>query len=141
MAKPAPAAVKKQIAELREKLRHHEYKYYVQDDPEISDAAYDRLMARLSELEAAYPELITADSPTLHVCGKPRVGFETVQHSRRMLSLDNSYSYDDLRDFDRNRASHRMNKSYRGSTSAANAARFQTPLAASRTRAASVSPQ
>ena len=101
MAKPAPAAVKKQIAELREKLRHHEYKYYVQDDPEISDAAYDRLMARLSELEAAYPELITADSPTLRVGGKPRVGFETVQHSRPMLSLDNSYSYDDLRDFDR----------------------------------------
>jgi DNA ligase (NAD+) len=101
MAKPAPVAVKKQIAELREKLRHHEYKYYVQDDPEISDAAYDRLMARLSELEVAYPELITADSPTLRVGGKPRVGFETVQHSRPMLSLDNSYSYDDLRDFDR----------------------------------------
>jgi len=101
MAKPAPAAVKKQIAELREKLRHHEYKYYVQDDPEISDAAYDRLMSRLKELETAYPELTTADSPTVRVGGTPRAGFETVQHSRPMLSLDNSYSYEDLREFDR----------------------------------------
>jgi DNA ligase (NAD+) len=101
MAKAAPAAVKKQIVDLREKLRHHEYKYYVQDDPEISDAAYDRLMARLTELETAYPELITADSPTLRVGGTARAGFETVQHSRPMLSLDNSYSYEDLREFDR----------------------------------------
>ncbi len=104
MAKAAPAslaAVKKQIAELRDRLRHHEYKYYVQDDPEISDAAYDRLMSRLKDLEAAHPELITADSPTVRVGGTPRAGFETVQHSRPMLSLDNSYSYDDLRDFDR----------------------------------------
>ena len=101
MAKPAPAAVKKQITELREKLRHHEYKYYVQDDPEISDVAYDRLMFRLNELETTYPELITPDSPTVRVGGKPRAGFETVQHSRPMLSLDNSYSYDDLREFDR----------------------------------------
>ena len=101
MAKAAPAAVKKQIVDLREKLRHHEYKYYVQDDPEISDAAYDRFMARLTELETAYPELITADSPTLRVGGTARAGFETVQHSRPMLSLDNSYSYEDLREFDR----------------------------------------
>src|SRR5271163_3155150 len=101
MAKAAPSAVKKQIADLREKLRHHEYKYYVQDDPEISDAAYDRLMSRLKELETAYPELITSDSPTLRVGGTPRAGFETIQHSRPMLSLDNSYSYDDLREFDR----------------------------------------
>jgi len=101
MAKPAPTAVKKQIADLREKLRHHEYKYYVQDDPEMSDAAYDRLMSRLHKLETAYPELITSDSPTLRVGGTPRAGFETVQHARPMLSLDNSYSYDDLREFDR----------------------------------------
>src|SRR5271167_3966810 len=101
MAKAAPSAVKKQIADLREKLRHHEYKYYVQDDPEISDAAYDRLMSRLKELETAYPELITPDSPTLRVGGTPRAGFETIQHSRPMLSLDNSYSYEDLREFDR----------------------------------------
>jgi DNA ligase (NAD+) len=101
MAKAAPAAVKKQIADLREKLRHHEYKYYVQDDPEISDAEYDRLMARLTALETANPELVTSDSPTLRVGGTARAGFETVQHARPMLSLDNSYSYDDLREFDR----------------------------------------
>jgi DNA ligase (NAD+) len=100
-AAAAPAAVKKQIAELREKLRHHEYKYYVQDDPEISDAAYDRLMSKLAELERAHPELITADSPTVRVGGTARVGFETVQHSRPMLSLDNSYSFEDLKEFDR----------------------------------------
>jgi DNA ligase (NAD+) len=101
MAKAAPAAVKKQIADLREKLRHHEYKYYVQDDPEISDAEYDRLMSRLTALETANPELVTSDSPTLRVGGTARAGFETVQHARPMLSLDNSYSYDDLREFDR----------------------------------------
>src|SRR5271169_5115624 len=101
MAKPAPAAVKKQIADLREKLRHHEYKYYVQDDPEISDAEYDRLMSRLTALETANPELITSDSPTLRVGGTARAGFETVQHARPILSLDNSYSYDDLCEFGR----------------------------------------
>jgi len=101
MAKGASAAIKKEIEGLRGKLRHHEHRYYVLDDPEISDAAYDRLMSQLKDLEAAYPELISADSPTVRVGGKPRTGFETVQHSRPMLSLDNSYSYDDLREFDR----------------------------------------
>jgi len=67
MAKAAPAAVKKEIENLREKLRHHEYQYYVLDEPEISDAAYDRMMNRLRELEAAYPELVTPDSPTVRV--------------------------------------------------------------------------
>jgi DNA ligase (NAD+) len=62
MAKAAPATVKKEIAELREKLRHHEYLYYVLDEPEISDAAYDRLMNRLKELESAHQELITPNS-------------------------------------------------------------------------------
>ncbi|GAC1665628.1 MAG: NAD-dependent DNA ligase LigA [Candidatus Acidiferrum sp.] len=97
----AGAAVKKEVAELREKLRHHEYRYYVADDPEISDAAYDRLMRRLSELEAAHPELVTPDSPTVRVGGAPREGFQTVRHVRPMLSLDNALSYDDLRHFDR----------------------------------------
>ncbi len=64
MAKAAPASIKKEIEGLREKLRHHEYRYYVLDDPEISDAAYDKLMERLKALEAAHPELVTADSPT-----------------------------------------------------------------------------
>jgi DNA ligase (NAD+) len=101
MAKAAPASVKKEIEKLREKLRHHEYRYYVLDEPEISDAAYDKLMERLKELEAAHPDLITLDSPTVRVGGTPREGFQTVRHARAMLSLDNAFSYDALRDFDR----------------------------------------
>ena len=101
MAKAAPANVKKEIEELREKLRYHEYKYYVLDEPEISDAAYDRLMNRLKELEAAHPELVTPDSPTVRVGGAPREGFQTVRHARPMLSLDNAFSNDALRDWDR----------------------------------------
>ena len=99
MAKAVPA--KHEIEQLRDKLRHHEYLYYVQDQPEISDAAYDRLMKRLEELEAAHPALVTPDSPTVRVGGTPREGFQTVQHRRPMLSLDNAFSYDALRDFDR----------------------------------------
>jgi DNA ligase (NAD+) len=101
MAKAAKAAVKGEIEKLREKLRHHEYLYYVADEPEISDAAYDRLMNSLKELEATHPELVTADSPTVRVGGTPREGFQTVRHVRPMLSLDNAFSYDDLRNFDR----------------------------------------
>jgi DNA ligase (NAD+) len=101
MAKAAPAAVKKEMEELREKLRYHEYRYHVLDDPEISDAAYDRMMNRLKELEAAHPELVTPDSPTVRVGGPPREGFTTVRHTRPMLSLDNAFSYDALRDWDR----------------------------------------
>src|SRR5437660_2278575 len=101
MAKAAPASVKKEIEELREKLRYHEYRYYVLDDPEISDAAYDRMMNRLKELEAAHPELVTPDSPTVRVGGAPRDGFQKVQHARPMLSLDNAFSYDALRDWHR----------------------------------------
>jgi DNA ligase (NAD+) len=94
-------AAKHEIEELRDEIRHHEYLYYVLDQPEISDAAYDRLMKRLEVLEAAHPELITPDSPTVRVGGTPREGFQTVQHGRPMLSLDNGMSYDALRDFDR----------------------------------------
>jgi DNA ligase (NAD+) len=101
MAKAAPKSVKKEVEELREKLRHHEYRYHVLDDPEISDAAYDRLMEKLKELEAAYPEIVTSDSPTSRVGAPPREGFQTVRHTRPMLSLDNAFSFDALRDFDR----------------------------------------
>ena len=69
---PKAVAAKHEVEELRDKLRHHEYLYYVLDQPEISDAAYDRLMKRLEELEAAHPELITPDSPTVRVGGTPR---------------------------------------------------------------------
>ncbi|HLZ51742.1 MAG TPA: NAD-dependent DNA ligase LigA, partial [Candidatus Acidoferrum sp.] len=81
--------------------RYHEYRYYVLDEPEISDAAYDRLMERLKELEAAHPELVTPDSPSVRVGGAPREGFHTVRHARPMLSLDNAFSYDALREWDR----------------------------------------
>jgi DNA ligase (NAD+) len=94
-------AIRNEAETLREKLRHHEYRYHVLDDPEISDAAYDRLMNRLKELEAAFPELVTPDSPTVRVGGPPREGFTTVRHARAMLSLDNAFSFDALKDWDR----------------------------------------
>src|SRR5580658_9981354 len=93
-------AVARQIDELRETLRHHERLYYVLDQPEISDAEYDRLMRRLKELEAAHPELVTPDSPTQRVGGKPREGFVKVRHSSPMLSLDNALNPDEMRAFD-----------------------------------------
>jgi len=106
MAKAAPANVKKEIEELREKLRHHEYRYYVLDDPEIADAAYDRLVSNLKELEAQYPDLITPDSPTQRLVHVPKQGelflpFQSIRHPSPMLSLDNAFSFDALRDWDR----------------------------------------
>jgi DNA ligase (NAD+) len=101
MAKTSIQARRKEAEELREKIRRHEYLYYVEDAPEISDAAFDRLMNRLKEIEAAHPELATPDSPTVRVGGTPREGFTTVRHARAMLSLDNAFSYDALRDWDR----------------------------------------
>jgi len=101
MAKTSISALRKEAEELREKLRRHEYLYYVEDDPEITDAAFDRLMNRLKEIEAAHPELATSDSPTARVGGTPRGGFTTVRHARAMLSLDNAFSYDALKDWDR----------------------------------------
>src|SRR5258708_20333061 len=92
MAKAAPVSVKKEIEGLREKLRYHEYRYYVLDDPEISDAAYDRMMNRLKELETAHPELVTADSLTVRVAGAPRGGFTKGHHARPFPTLDNSFS-------------------------------------------------
>jgi DNA ligase (NAD+) len=91
----------KKIESLREKIRHHEYLYYVVDNPEITDSEFDILMQQLKDLEAARPELITADSPTQRVGGKPREGFVKVPHSSPMLSLDNTYNEDELRDWER----------------------------------------
>ena len=89
-----------QIEALREELHRHEHLYYVLDAPVISDAEYDALMNRLRALEAAHPSLITPDSPTQRVGGKPRDGFVKTPHSRPMLSLDNAYSEADLRAWD-----------------------------------------
>jgi len=97
MAKAAPATIKREAEDLREKLRYHEYRYHVLDDPEISDAAYDKMLARLKEIEAEHPQLVTPDSPTVRVGAQPREGFTTVKHARPMLSLDNAFSFDALR--------------------------------------------
>ncbi len=93
--------VEKKIEGLRERIRHHEYLYFVLDQPEISDADFDKLMRELKDAEAEHPELLTADSPTQRVGGKPREGFLKVRHSSQMLSLDNTYSEEELRDWER----------------------------------------
>src|SRR5882724_1781656 len=96
-----PAAILKKIESLRDKIRHHEYRYYVLDDPEISDAEFDKLINELKKIEAEHPELITPDSPTQRVGGKPREGFVKAKHSSPMLSLDNAYTEEELRDWER----------------------------------------
>ena len=90
----------KEIEKLRNEIRRHEELYYVQDSPEISDREYDELLEKLQALEQAHPELITADSPTQRVGGRPAEGFAEVIHRLPMLSLDNSYNIDELRAFD-----------------------------------------
>src|SRR5207237_7162698 len=99
-----PSAAKnidQRLESLREKIRQHEYRYYVLDDPEISDAEFDRLMNQLKNLEAEHPGLITPDSPSQRVGGKAREGFVKVRHSSPMLSLDNTYNEDELRAWER----------------------------------------
>jgi DNA ligase (NAD+) len=93
-------SVEREAATLREEIRRHEELYYVHDNPEISDREYDRLLARLIEIESEHPELVTTDSPTQRVGGRPAEGFEEYVHRRPMLSLDNSYNIEDLRAFD-----------------------------------------
>lgn len=94
---PAIKEVEKKVEDLREKIRHHEYLYYVLDQPEISDLDFDKLMRQLKDLEAEHPDLLTPDSPTQRVGGKPREGFVKVRHSSPMLSLDNTYNEEELR--------------------------------------------
>jgi DNA ligase (NAD+) len=91
----------KQIDELRREIRRHDHLYYVDASPEISDREYDRLYAELKTLEDSHPDLITPDSPTQRVGGEPIEGFATVRHQQPMLSIDNTYSPDELREFDR----------------------------------------
>jgi DNA ligase (NAD+) len=87
------------IAELRALINYHNERYYVQDAPEISDAEFDELMRELASLEAAHPELRDPESPTERVGGRPAEGFETVEHLAPMLSLENAYNEDELREF------------------------------------------
>jgi DNA ligase (NAD+) len=91
------AAAKLRVEELREQLNYHSYRYYVLDDPEVSDAEYDELMRELRELEEAYPELVTPDSPTQRVGVTPADLFAPVEHRARMLSLDNAFSSEELK--------------------------------------------
>ena len=88
------------IAELRREIRYHEERYYVLSDPEIADAEFDALMQELERLETENPDLVTSDSPTQRVSGRPAAGFDTVEHAEPMLSLDNAYSEEELREFD-----------------------------------------
>jgi len=96
----AARAIARQIEKLRDEVRRHDELYYVGNSPEISDREYDQLLEDLQKLEEAHPELITPDSPTQRVGGRPAEGFPEVVHTRQMLSLDNSYNIDELRAFD-----------------------------------------
>jgi len=95
------AQAHKRADELRRLIEHHNYRYYVLDDPEVPDAEYDRLMRELESLESVYPQLVTADSPTQRVSGTPMEGFVNVQHRVPMLSLGNAFSEDEVADFHR----------------------------------------
>jgi DNA ligase (NAD+) len=90
-----------QAEELREQIRHHEHCYFVLDAPEVTDAEFDVLVNKLKAIEREHPELVTPDSPTQRVGGKAREGFVKVAHSAQMLSLDNAYSEEELRDWTR----------------------------------------
>ena len=100
MSAPPPKAARR-AAQLRRELHDHDYRYYVLAEPAIADEEYDRLMRELQDLEAAYPALRTADSPTQRVGGEPTKEFRTVTHDPPMLSLANTYNEEDIRDFDR----------------------------------------
>jgi DNA ligase (NAD+) len=96
----ASKEIEREIAQLRAELNRHNYLYYVAAQPEISDREYDRMVVRLAKLEAEHPELLTPDSPTQRVGGEPLGSFATVRHAVPMLSIDNTYSYEELREWD-----------------------------------------
>ena len=91
---------KKQIEQLREEINYHNHKYYVENNPIISDYEYDQLLKKLEKIESEYPDLISPDSPTQRVGEKPIEGFETVEHMVPMLSLANTYTFDELKEWD-----------------------------------------
>ena len=95
-----PSTLQRKIEKLREEIRAHDWKYYIESAPEISDEQYDILLHTLLELEKKYPKLITPDSPSQRVGGEPLFGFSTVTHRIPMLSMENTYSADELREFD-----------------------------------------
>src|SRR2546425_9420488 len=87
-------------AELREAIRHHDYAYYIEARPEVADVEYDALVRELRDLEAAFPELVTPDSPTQRVSGQPVDAFRPVEHKVAMLSLDNATTPDQVTEFE-----------------------------------------
>ena len=95
-----PADIKQKIEALREKMRHHDYLYYVLSQPEVSDKEYDELMLQLKGLEKKYPQYKTDDSPTVRLSGGILEGFKTVKHKQKMFSLDNTYSLEELKEWD-----------------------------------------
>lgn len=100
MGREIPKEVVEEIERLRKEIAYHDYRYYILNEPVISDAEYDELMRRLKELESKYPELITPDSPTQRVGGAPAPEFKKVRHEEPMLSLDNAFSKEELLAFD-----------------------------------------
>ncbi len=96
----ASREIEREVAELRVQIEEHNRRYYQDAAPIISDREFDRLMKRLEELEAEAPELLTPDSPTQRVGGAPLTAFETVTHSVPMLSIENTYNYDEIREWD-----------------------------------------
>lgn len=105
-------AAEQKIKSLRQQIRKHDHLYYVLNQPRISDQQYDRLFSELKNLEQQHPELITPDSPTQRVSGRPIEGFEQVKHSSEMLSIDNTYSADEIRNFDQRVAKGLGTKNY-----------------------------
>lgn len=95
-----PREIKKRIEKLREEIRYHNYKYYIENNPEISDYEYDQLMRELQKLEKRFPSLVTSDSPTQRVGGAPLKEFPVVEHEIPMLSLDNAYSPEEVKEFE-----------------------------------------
>ncbi len=94
-----PSDVAAELARLREEIRYHDRKYYVEAAPEVSDREYDKLIDRLKKLEAEHPELVTPDSPTQRIGDRPVAGLNSVEHRVPMLSIENTYSLDDLKKF------------------------------------------
>ena len=92
--------MKRELERLRDLIRYHEHKYYVESEPEISDREFDRLMEQLKAREAQHPELVTPDSPTQRIFDGTLEGFKQVSHKVAMLSLDNSYNFTELAAFD-----------------------------------------
>jgi len=99
-SKPTHDQAARRLIELRRQVEYHEKKYYIDNDPQVSDAEFDRLMAELKSLENLYPDLITPESPSQRVGGKPAEGFAPIDHSSPMLSMDNCYTVEELREFE-----------------------------------------